>query len=84
MNDHWNAGFVTSMCTNIADSSSTTALATQRPGCRTGIAVTSAPVRAGAFVVPVIAGLRYCAADGLTCGLAIAPNPTCQESRTFL
>ena len=45
MKPHWNAVFVTSMCTNMADSSSTIALATQRPGWRTGIALTSAPLR---------------------------------------
>src|SRR6476619_5373722 len=60
MNDHWNAGFVNSMCTNIADNSTTTALATHRPGCRTGIALTSARVGAVGVVVSVIVspGLR--------------------------
>lgn len=39
MKRHWNAGLVTSMLTNIATSTATTAVATQRPGCRTGTAL---------------------------------------------
>ena len=38
MNRHWNTGFVTSMCTNIAMSSAMTAAAIHRPGWRTGTA----------------------------------------------
>src|SRR5689334_15094462 len=84
MNDHWNAGFVTSMCTNIADTSTTPALATHRPGWRTGIALTSARVDAVGVVVSVIVSPDYDVAGGLTWGLLIAPSPTYHASRIFL
>ncbi len=39
MNDHRNRSLVTSTCMNIAASTASTAIITQRPGCRTGTAL---------------------------------------------
>src|SRR5215213_9571178 len=51
MKPHWNAGLVTSMWTNIATRTAMTTMATQRPGWRTGTALTvSGGTRSGVLV----------------------------------
>src|SRR6266508_219620 len=67
MKRHWNALFVTSMWTNIADRIAMTTMATQRPGWRTGTAVTASGRARSAVFVSVMtprAGTRTSGVDG--------------------
>ncbi len=73
MNDQSNAGLVSIMLTNIAASTRMIAMATHRPGCRTG----TAWIRPGPVVV-------LHGGQGLTAKLGIAPASLPQLERIFL
>ena len=81
MNSHWNTGFVTSMCTNIAMSTAIRPAAIHRPGCRTGTALicSGGAVRVVVSVVMAVAGQPT---GGFTVGSSIAPSSTPQLART--
>ena len=66
---HWNTGFVSSMCTNIAMSTAMTAAAIHRPGCRTGTALICSG-GAGRVVVSVVMA-RARSADGRVHGRVV-------------
>ena len=76
------ASLVTNMCTNIAARTASTAIATHRPGCRTGTALTASAVPAGpASPSSSRFHFRQSHTLGLTCGSSIAPSPTPYSSR---
>ena len=83
MNSHWNTGFVSSMCTNIATSTAMTAAAIHRPGCRTGTALICSGGAARVVVSDAMAWPGQPTA-GFTVGSSMAPASTPHFSSTFL
>ena len=73
MNAHWKWSFVMSMCKNIETSTARTAIATQRPGCRTGTALIGSG-RARSSVISCVAMpvARY----GFTADVLMPPAST--------